>query len=142
MIAARVTRRNTTVNGGNSLSTTPLKKNEPPHSTESRPSSDQSRASIEASFVVITVISAATPLYSAAPGIATRFPTSLFRPRHDLDHPAFVFVRHLSFRAGIGLDRGSPEQWCVCQQGLGQFHRVGRILVAKRRCKRCAREIT
>ena len=46
MSAASATRSKTTVSGGNSRNTTPLKKNEPPHSTESRPSSDQSRASI------------------------------------------------------------------------------------------------
>src|SRR6478735_4442339 len=55
MSAASATRRNTTVNGGNSLKTTPLKKNDPPHRIESRPSSDQSRASIEVSVAVIAV---------------------------------------------------------------------------------------
>src|SRR6266446_2490464 len=131
MIAASATRRNTTVNGGNSFSTTPLKKNEPPQSTESRPSSDQSRASIEASFAVITVISAAAQVYSTAPDIPTRFPSPLFRPRDDLDHPAFVFVRHLCLRLGIGIHGGTRDERRVREQGFGQFHRVGRILVAK-----------
>src|SRR6185369_3566269 len=38
--AASATRSSTSVNGGNSRSTTPLKKNDPPHSTESADSSD------------------------------------------------------------------------------------------------------
>ena len=53
MMVASVTRKNTSVSGGNSRSTTPLKKNEPPHSTDSRPSSDQSRASMEVLLAVI-----------------------------------------------------------------------------------------
>ena len=52
-MAASSTRNSTSVNGGSSRSTTPLKKNEPPHRTESRPSSDQSRASIRPSLTVI-----------------------------------------------------------------------------------------
>src|SRR5712664_1339568 len=53
MMAAIVTRSNTTVSGGNSRSTTPLKKNDPPHSTDSNASSDQSRASIRLSLAGI-----------------------------------------------------------------------------------------
>ncbi len=53
MSAASATRSSTTVSGGNSRSTTPLKKNEPPHSTDSTASSDQSRASILMSLDVI-----------------------------------------------------------------------------------------
>ena len=133
MIAASATRRNTTVSGGNSFSTTPLKKNEPPHRTESRPSSDQSRASIEVSFAVMAAhICDRADLFRRAGFSHPISGQPLFRPRDDLDHPAFVFVGHLGFRAGIGLDRGTPEQRRVRQQGLGQFHRVGRILVAKR----------
>src|SRR5258705_13864282 len=102
MIAASATRRNTTVSGGNSFNNTPLKKNEPPHRTESRPSSDQSRASIEASLVVIAAqIRDQRALFSRArfchpisgyrsvPDTGSR---RLFRPRDDLDHSAFVFV--------------------------------------------------
>ena len=51
--AASATRNSTTVSGGNSRSTTPLKKNEPPHNTESTASSDQSLASIRWSLDVI-----------------------------------------------------------------------------------------
>src|ERR1700716_556345 len=50
IIAASATRSKTTVSGGNSFSTTPLKKNDPPHSTESNASSDQSRGSIRSSL--------------------------------------------------------------------------------------------
>src|SRR4029079_14041717 len=92
----------------------------------------------------LQLISAIPQIYSAAQGFPTRFPDrdsrSLFRPRNDLDHLAFVFVRHLGVRAGIGLDRGASDQWWLHQQALGQFHRVERILVAKRRRKRSAGE--
>ena len=44
--AASATRSSTTVSGGSSRSTMPLKKNEPPHSTESTASSDQSLMSM------------------------------------------------------------------------------------------------
>src|SRR5207247_3361718 len=109
MIAASATRRNTTVNGGNSFNTTPLKKNDPPHRTESRPSSDQSRASIEVSFVLIAAhICDHTALFRCA-GLPTRFPDMDPRPRDDLDHPAFVVVRHLGLCPGVGVDRGPPD---------------------------------
>ncbi len=52
--AASATRRKTSVNGGNSRSTTPLKKNEPPQSTERKASSDQSRTSIRSVLAVIS----------------------------------------------------------------------------------------
>src|SRR3954463_655518 len=100
-MAASATRRNTTVNGGNSFSTTPLKKNDPPHRIESRPSSDQSRASIEVSFEVIAAhICDLADLFRCAglshpiSGMDSR---RLFRPRDDLDHPAFVVVGYLGF---------------------------------------------
>ena len=51
--AASATRSSTTVSGGNSRSTTPWKKNEPPHSTESTASSNQSLASIRWSLEII-----------------------------------------------------------------------------------------
>src|SRR5262245_46358082 len=49
-MAASSTRNSTSVKGGNSRSTTPLKKNDPPQRIESRPRSDQSRASIRLSL--------------------------------------------------------------------------------------------
>jgi hypothetical protein len=54
--AASATRSRTNVKGGNSRSTTPLKKNDPPHSTESAASSDQSRTSIRPSLAVMSSI--------------------------------------------------------------------------------------
>jgi hypothetical protein len=50
MAAPSATRKSTSVSGGNSRSAAPSKKNEPPQSTESTTSSDQSRASIRLSF--------------------------------------------------------------------------------------------
>src|SRR3954468_5906883 len=50
MAAPSATRKSTNVSGGNSRSAAPLQKNEPPQSTESTASSDQSRASIRLSF--------------------------------------------------------------------------------------------
>src|SRR5882757_3350258 len=76
MIAAIETRRKTTVKGGNSRSTTPLKKNDPPHSTESNASSDQSRESIRSSLAVIAAHICANEqtLTAKAATLATRFP--------------------------------------------------------------------
>src|ERR1700676_4881721 len=75
MMAASATRNKTSVSGGSSFSTIPLKKNDPPHSTESTQSSDQSRASIRSSLDVIAahvVEIGQTP--QMAEVLATRFP--------------------------------------------------------------------
>jgi hypothetical protein len=64
MIAASATRRNTIVRGGSSCSDTAAKKNDPPHSTERTPSSDQSRASIRWSLEVIAFALCEDDVYS------------------------------------------------------------------------------
>src|SRR5215475_3228844 len=51
--AARLTRNSTSVSGGNPFKARPLKKKEPPHKTESTPSSAKSLASIRPSFEVM-----------------------------------------------------------------------------------------
>src|SRR3984893_11016351 len=82
-MAASATRSSTTVSGGNSRSATPLKKNDPPHSTESSPSRDQSRASIRLSLAVIAAHVCATgqtPSRKTA-WTATRFPQPRSRAR-------------------------------------------------------------
>src|SRR5258707_13629102 len=114
MTAASATRRNTNVNGGNSRNTTPLKKNDPPHRIESRPSSDQSRASIEVSWAVIAIhICDRADIFRGGrfshPIPGHSFATPLFRPREELDHFAFVVVGRVGFRLHIGLDRGTPD---------------------------------
>src|SRR4051794_40753590 len=124
MSAASATRRNTSVNGGNSFSTKPLKKNDPPQRIESRPSSDQSRASIEVSFAVMaTHICDSADLFRHAglshPISGRSFATLLFRPRNDLDHPALVVVGHLGLRPGVGLDRGMADQRSAGEQAPG-----------------------
>ncbi len=47
---------------------------------------------------------------SLPPDFRMQFATRLFRPRHDLDHPAFVVVGHLGLCPGVGLDRGTADQ--------------------------------
>src|SRR5882757_6050907 len=94
---ASATRSSTTVSGGTSRSTTPLKKNEPPHRIERTPSSDQSRASIRSSWAVIAVISAFDAgiirrIRLAHPIPGHDFESPLFRARDDLDHLAFVVI--------------------------------------------------
>ena len=114
------------MNGGNSFSTTPLKKNDPPHRIESRPSSDQSRASIDVSFAVIAAhIRDFADLFRRAglshPISERSFAALLFRPRDDLDHPAFVFIRHLSLRPSIGLNRGLPTSGALVSRLSASF---------------------
>jgi len=46
MIAARPTRSNTIVNGGNALTCTPAKKNDPPHNTDNKRSASHSLRSM------------------------------------------------------------------------------------------------
>src|SRR3981081_3012732 len=118
IIAASATRSKTTVSGGNSFSTTPLKKNDPPHSTESTASRDQSRASIRSSLAVIAahIIASGQPLTRNTGTMATRFPRMrkamhrLLRPRHDLDHFSFVVIGRIGLRPVIGLHRGASHQ--------------------------------
>jgi hypothetical protein len=65
IMAASSTRNSTSVNGGSPRSTTPLKKNDPPQRIESRPRSDQSRASIVVSLAVMAAqIGRQTALFS------------------------------------------------------------------------------
>src|SRR5450631_464793 len=75
MMAASAPRSKTSVSGGSPRNTTPLKKNDPPHSTESRPSSDQSRASIRLSQDVIAAhVFEIGQTLRIAEVLATRFP--------------------------------------------------------------------
>src|SRR5262245_35858889 len=96
MAAASATRSSTSVKGGSSRSTTPLKKNDPPHSTESAASNAQSRASIRPSLAVISrgpgeiVATASADDHRRPPDFR-----KLFRPQDDLDH--LVFVTALAF---------------------------------------------
>jgi hypothetical protein len=85
MSAASATRSSTTVSGGNSRSATPLKKNEPPHSTESMASSDQSLASIRWSLDVIcgSAIQDRADAYGKRRTRATRFLNTTSRARKD-----------------------------------------------------------
>src|SRR5271166_2327042 len=55
--AARPTRRATSVSGGNSLTATPTKKNDPPHNRESITSSPHSRAVIARCIAAVIVAS-------------------------------------------------------------------------------------
>src|SRR5262245_21725146 len=99
MIAASATRKKTSVNGGSSRSTTPLKKNDPPHSTDNAASSDQSRASIRPSVAGIFQRPAETCGRLDLPAAAVH-PISgqLSRSRDDLDHRAFIVIRNARFR--------------------------------------------
>lgn len=75
--AASKTRRLTRVSGGRSFRATPLKKNEPPQSTDSTMSNTQSRASIRVSVVGIqSASSQAGRLSVIAVCEDTRFPTA------------------------------------------------------------------
>ncbi|MNY29868.1 hypothetical protein D3C86_1639380 [compost metagenome] len=74
-VAARVTRSVTMVTGGNSLTATPMKKNDPPHRSESATSIAHSRASI--CFCIAIIISQSMSIDMIADGIAAIHPISV-----------------------------------------------------------------
>ena len=74
-IAARLTRSVTMVTGGSSLTATPMKKNDPPHRSESATSMAHSPASI--CFCIAIVISQSMSIDMIAGGLAAIHPISV-----------------------------------------------------------------
>src|SRR5476651_324216 len=64
--------------------------------------------------------------------LCARWLDRLFRPRHDLDHLAFVVVGRMGPCPRIGRNGSASYQWRVGQQALRQRNCISGVLVPQR----------